>query len=95
MKAGASYSFTVPSCLAAGEYIVRHEIIALHAAYSYPGAQFYPSCIQIKVSGGGTSTGPSSKVSFPGAYKSTDPGVVYDAYQPTAYTVPGPAVFTC
>jgi len=95
MKPGAAYSFTVPSCLAAGEYIVRHEIIALHSAYSYPGAQFYPSCIQIKVTGSGTSTGPSSKVAFPGAYKGSDPGIKYDAYQATTYPIPGPAVFTC
>ncbi|KAH8591280.1 glycoside hydrolase family 61 protein [Bisporella sp. PMI_857] len=95
MKAGGVYSFTIPSCLSAGQYIVRHELIALHASYTYPGAQFYPSCIQIQVTGSGTSTGPSSKVAFPGAYKGTDPGITYDAYTAQTYTVPGPAVFTC
>lgn len=95
MTAGGKYSYTIPSCLAAGAYIVRHEIIALHSAYSYPGAQFYPSCHQIKVTGSGTSTGPSSKVAIPGVYKGTDPGITYDAYQATTYTIPGPAVFSC
>lgn len=95
MTAGASYSYTIPKCLQAGSYIVRHEIIALHAAYTYPGAQFYPSCHQIKVTGSGTSTGPASKVAFPGAYVGTDPGITYDSYKATTYTPPGPAVYTC
>ena len=95
MTAGGSYSYAIPSCLAAGAYIVRHEIIALHSAYAYPGAQFYPSYHQIKVTGSGTSSGPSTKVAIPGVYASTDPGIVYDAYQAQAYTLPGPAVFTC
>ncbi|KAF9478871.1 glycoside hydrolase family 61 protein [Pholiota conissans] len=86
------YTFTIPPKLKAGQYIVRHEIIALHAAYTYPGAQVYPSCIQIQVTGSGTAL-PTSFVSFPGAYTATTPGIVYDAYSNTgAYPIPGPAV---
>ncbi|KAI5803940.1 glycoside hydrolase family 61 protein F [Geopyxis carbonaria] len=92
---GKAYSFKIPSTLAAGEYIVRHELVALHSAYSYPGIQFYPSCFQLVVTGGGSATGPSSKVAFPGAYTATSPGIVYDIYQGTGtYTIPGPAVWT-
>lgn len=36
-------SFTIPSCIEPGQYLLRHEIIALHAASSYPGAQLYVS----------------------------------------------------
>lgn len=72
--------YTIPSCLKAGYYLVRHEIIALHAAYQYPGAQFYPGCHQLKVTGGG-STEPADLVSFPGAYSPTDAGITYDAYK--------------
>ncbi|KAK3324402.1 glycoside hydrolase [Cercophora scortea] len=93
--APTSYQYTIPSCLKKGFYLVRHEIIALHAAYAYPGAQFYPGCHQLNVTGSGTSTGPSSLVAFPGAYKGTDAGITYDAYKATTYTIPGPAVFTC
>ena len=89
------YNYKIPSCLAAGAYIVRHEIIALHAAHTSGGAQFYPSCHQIKITGSGTSTGPSSKVAFPGAYTATDPGILYDMYQAQTYTIPGPTLFTC
>ncbi|THH09844.1 hypothetical protein EW145_g1744 [Phellinidium pouzarii] len=34
-------TFSIPSCIASGQYLLRHEVIALHAATSYPGAQFY------------------------------------------------------
>ncbi|KAH7335778.1 glycoside hydrolase [Rhizoctonia solani] len=67
--------FTIPAALKAGQYLIRHEIIALHAAYAYPGAQFYPSCIQVEVTGSGTETGPSELVAFPGAYTASTPGV--------------------
>ncbi|KAJ6476885.1 glycoside hydrolase family 61 protein [Mycena sanguinolenta] len=82
------YSFTIPAKLKPGQYIIRHEIIALHVAYTYPGAQVYPSCIQVQVTGSGTAFPPaSSLVAFPGAYTATTPGT-----QITAYPIPGPAV---
>lgn len=80
MKLPAEYTYTIPACLEDGNYLVRHEIIALHSAWAYPGAQFYPGCHQIKVSGGG-STVPSSLVAFPGAYAGDDAGITYDAYK--------------
>ncbi|KAG8165786.1 hypothetical protein KVR01_004338 [Diaporthe batatas] len=94
MTAGGSISYTIPECLEPGNYLVRHELIALHSAASYPGAQFYPGCHQIKVTGGG-STAPTDLVAFPGAYKGTDAGIAYNAYTSSEYTVPGPALFTC
>lgn len=94
MKAGGVVTYTVPKCIPSGNYLVRHEIIALHAAYAYPGAQFYPGCHQLKVTGGGSKT-PTGLVAFPGAYKGSDAGITYDAYKAQTYTVPGPAVFTC
>ncbi|KZT30032.1 lytic polysaccharide monooxygenase [Neolentinus lepideus HHB14362 ss-1] len=91
----STWTVTVPSKLAPGQYIVRHEIIALHQAESYPGAQFYPDCFQIQVTGSGTQTPASSYlVSFPGGYTSTTPGVVFDVYSSfTSYPIPGPAVW--
>ncbi|KAG9022193.1 hypothetical protein FS837_006543, partial [Tulasnella sp. UAMH 9824] len=43
-----TFTFTVPSCIPAGEYLVRIEHIALHAASSFGGAQLYIACAQIK-----------------------------------------------
>lgn len=85
MVAGnAGVQYTIPPCLEAGYYLVRHEIVALHAAYSYPGAQFYPGCHQLNVTGGtgtGRATAPGGLVAFPGAYEGADAGITYDAYQ--------------
>ncbi|KAH8833368.1 glycoside hydrolase [Flagelloscypha sp. PMI_526] len=88
-------TFTIPSCIAPGQYLMRHELIALHAASSYPGAQLYMECAQLQITGGG-STSPAT-VSIPGLYKGTDPGITVNIYWPvlTNYTIPGPAVFKC
>lgn len=79
MTPGNDYKYTIPECLAPGYYLVRHELIALHASWAYPGVQFYPSCHQLQVTGSGN-TIPRDLVSFPGAYAPEDPGVTYNAY---------------
>lgn len=66
------YKFTIPSTIPAGQYLLRVETIGLHVASTYPGAQFYSSCVQVQITGGGS--GSPSGVSFPGAYKGSDPG---------------------
>lgn len=94
-------NFTLPACLAPGQYLLRAEIIALHSAYSQGGAQFYTSCGQLSVGGSGTLS--PSTVSFPGAYKAADPGITINIYGPggvtdnggKAYVAPGPAVVAC
>ncbi|KAI5115985.1 hypothetical protein M0805_004642 [Coniferiporia weirii] len=94
---GGTYSITLPENLASGQYLIRHEIIALHLATTLGGAEFYPSCSQISV--GGNETGvPSTSdlVSLPGAYSDNDPGI----FDPTVfddgakYVFPGPAIAT-
>ncbi|GLB44352.1 putative glycoside hydrolase family 61 protein [Lyophyllum shimeji] len=81
---------TIPANTPPGEYLVRIEQIGLHVV----GApQWYVSCAQIKITGSGT--GNPSKVSIPGYVSPNDPGLTVDIYYPvpTAYTVPGPAVW--
>ena len=80
--------------LAPGDYIVRHEIIALHLAVSH-GHSAEPSsiyrlvpCTQIHV--GGPQIGTSNQtVSFPGAYNDNDPGI----YHPSVYSPGAPYTF--
>lgn len=64
---------TIPKCIPSGNYLLRAELIALHGASSYPGAQFYMECAQINVTGGGSAS--PATVSFPGAYAGSDPGI--------------------
>jgi hypothetical protein len=95
-KGAANYDITIPRCITPGKYLMRNEHIALHNAGSAGGAQFYLSCAQIEVTGGG-STAPKNLVAFPGAYKASDPGIQININYPipTSYTNPGPATFTC
>ncbi|KAF9051865.1 glycoside hydrolase family 61 protein, partial [Panaeolus papilionaceus] len=86
-----SVSFTVPKNLPSGQYFVRMEAIALHAAGTYQGAQFYISCGQINVTGGGSGS-PGPLVAIPGVYTGNEPGIMINIYYPipTSYTQPGP-----
>lgn len=91
-----SYTATIPAALAAGEYLIRHELLALHQANT---PQFYPECAQLIVTGGAGKTPSSSYlVSFPGAYSMSDPSININIYTPeaantTTYKVPGPPVW--
>lgn len=84
-------SVTIPRKLAAGEYLLRHELLALHGATSVGGAQFYPVYIQLIVTGGGSAS--PSDLAFPGAYSATDPGIYFNPFQGDAanqkYVGPG------
>lgn len=73
VQKGGKFSFKIPSCIEAGQYLLRAELIALHGASNYPGAQLYMECAQLNIRGGGNKKPPT--VSFPGAYKPTDPGI--------------------
>ncbi|KAJ8123783.1 hypothetical protein ONZ43_g344 [Nemania bipapillata] len=89
----SSYSGTIPKCIPSGDYLLRIQSLAIHNPGATP--QWYISCGQITVSGGGT-TLPSPTVKIPGAFKATDPGYTANIYSNfNSYTVPGPSVFTC
>jgi hypothetical protein len=95
MNNGSPLTVTIPSDLEAGNYLLRHEIIALQNGQTKDRAEFYPNCIQMTISGGsnGTNTTPSPTTTFPGAYKDTDPGILVNVYNPGLnYVMPGPAI---
>ena len=84
-----TFTFPLPSSLAAGEYLVRMEQIALHSTGS---PQLYISCGQIKVTGGGSAV--PSGTGFPAKYSMSDPGLkanIWTGFQ--QYTIPGGAVW--
>jgi len=84
-----TWDVKLPTSIPSGDYLLRGEIIALHSASNYPGAQFYMGCVQIKVSGGAGGN-PSPLVKFPGAYSGSDPGVRINIWQGvSSYTIPG------
>ncbi len=66
-----TYQSTIPKCIPNGEYLLRIQSLAIHNPGSTP--QFYISCAQVNVTGGGSAT-PGPPVKIPGAFKATDPG---------------------
>lgn len=63
----------IPASLAPGNYLIRHELIALHQANA---PQFYPECAQLVVTGTGTKEPDSSyKAAIPGYCKDSDANI--------------------
>ncbi|ROV87965.1 hypothetical protein VMCG_10681 [Cytospora schulzeri] len=87
-----TWSVTVPSTLASGSYVFRHEIIAMHGAESENGAQNYPFCINIAITGGGSDS-PKGTLGTK-LYTPTDAGILFNPYTTmTSYDIPGPALY--
>ncbi|KAK3372647.1 glycoside hydrolase [Podospora didyma] len=84
----------IPAGLAPGNYLIRHELIALHQANA---PQFYPECAQIVVGGSGSANPDASfKAAIPGYCKDSDSNIkvpINDRKIPQTYVVPGPPVY--
>lgn len=92
---GKTANVTLPKNLASGDYLLRHEIIALHLGNEPGGAEFYPSCSQIRISASNNSETlavlPTETVSLPGAYSDNDPGI----FVPTVCPINSQSSRTC
>lgn len=89
---GFAWQVTIPENLKAGNYVLRHEIIALHSGGNPGGAQAYPQCINLIVTGSG-SQALSGGGDFTTFYTPQDPGILFNLWQPfTSYPIPGPSV---
>ncbi|MCJ1441529.1 MAG: hypothetical protein MMC23_002018 [Stictis urceolatum] len=88
---------TLPSKVAAGEYILRHKILGLQRTNTDGSlAQFYPGCHQISVTGSGTTKLPTG-IALPCAYQPTDTTSIFMGYRDISatnpYTAPGGQVW--
>nr|AGO68294.1 61st family glycoside hydrolase [Thermoascus aurantiacus var. levisporus]QDK56835.1 AA9 [synthetic construct] len=93
IAANNSWTVTIPTTIAPGNYVLRHEIIALHSAQNQDGAQNYPQCINLQVTGGG-SDNPAGTLGT-ALYHDTDPGTLINIYQKlSSYIIPGPPLYT-
>ena len=54
VKNSNTWTVQVPADLAPGNYVLRHETIALHSAGQANGAQSYPQCFNLEVTGSGS-----------------------------------------
>ncbi|KDN34817.1 hypothetical protein RSAG8_12115, partial [Rhizoctonia solani AG-8 WAC10335] len=66
----STFTFTIPKTIPSGDYLVRIEQIGLHVAGS---PQFYISCAQATVTGGGSAR--PAMVSIPGYVTKNDPSL--------------------
>lgn len=88
---------TIPKDLAPGYYLMRPELLALHAAAKTPpDPQFYLGCAQIFLTSDGSSK-PADTVSIPGYVDLTTPAMTYNVWSvPLKLPFPdfGPKVYT-
>ncbi|KAI0445056.1 glycosyl hydrolase family 61-domain-containing protein [Xylaria telfairii] len=83
----------IPKNLKAGNYVLRHETIALHSAGQENGAQNYPQCFNLAVTGSGTEVPAGVKATE--LYTSTDPGIEVNIYvSGLDYQIPGPTLIS-
>ncbi|KAF5018064.1 hypothetical protein F66182_9963 [Fusarium sp. NRRL 66182] len=88
---GFAWTLQIPSKLAPGHYVLRHEIIALHGAGQPNGAQNYPQCFNLRVTGNGSVVPPGVRGTQ--LYKSNDPGILFNLYTSSlSYEIPGPTL---
>ncbi|KAF2669544.1 hypothetical protein BT63DRAFT_362107, partial [Microthyrium microscopicum] len=97
MMANGNVSSTViPFDLKPGNYVLRHELIALH--YSTEDryfSQHYIHCFNVRVEGSGAAQ-PSDTVVFPGGYKpfKQERGLYFDIWRNVSpYPIPGPELY--
>ena len=88
-----SWVVKIPTSIAPGNYVLRHEIIALHSAGDTNGAQNYPQCINLEITSDGTDVPDGEPAtSF---YKEDDPGIKINIYTSlSTYTIPGPTLWS-
>ncbi|KAJ5625384.1 glycoside hydrolase 61 [Penicillium lagena] len=88
-----SWLVEIPPTIAPGYYVLRHELIALHGADAADGAQNYPQCISLQITGSGTDQ--PSGVLGTALYSETDPGILVNIYASlSTYIIPGPTLYS-
>lgn len=90
-----SWQVVIPKTIATGNYVVRHETVALHTAGTAGGAQVYPFCLNLAITSSGTDN--PAGVSAQTLYDINSPTLVYNIYAALplpAYTIPGPALYS-
>ncbi|KAF2825768.1 hypothetical protein CC86DRAFT_293694 [Ophiobolus disseminans] len=89
-----TFNFKLPAELPAGEYLLRAEGLALHAAHKPDNSQFYIACAQINVTSSGAGV-PGPTIRFPGGYQWNSTGVLIPQFwsRIANYTAPGPRIW--
>ncbi|KAF9884239.1 hypothetical protein FE257_001971 [Aspergillus nanangensis] len=93
IKNNNSWIVEIPQSIAPGNYVLRHELIALHGAQAEGGAQSYPQCFNLQVTSSGTDQ-PAGVVGTE-LYTPDAPGILANIYSAiSSYPVPGPTMYS-
>ncbi|KAI1466701.1 carbohydrate-binding module family 1 protein [Daldinia caldariorum] len=93
IKNNNTWLVQIPSNIKPGNYVLRHETIALHSAGQANGAQAYPQCFNLEITGSGTEV--PAGVLGTKLYSAADPGIVVNIYTTgLTYTIPGPTLIS-
>ncbi|KFH49022.1 Polysaccharide monooxygenase Cel61a-like protein [Hapsidospora chrysogenum ATCC 11550] len=96
-QTGGAYSATIPENLAAGKYVIRSELMALHRAH-LGEPEFYMQCSNIEVTGSGTDDlSGAGGVTASNLYSTSDDIFSFNLYNQngeTTWQVPGPPLYT-
>jgi len=88
-----SWVVEIPSSISSGNYVMRHEIIALHSAETENGAQNYPQCINLEITSAGTDN--PEGILGEKLYTPDEPGILIDIYTSlSTYQIPGPTLYS-
>ncbi|KAF3068337.1 Endoglucanase-4 [Daldinia childiae] len=88
-----SWMVEIPRRIQPGFYILRTEIISLHNASREIGAQNYPQCINLQITGGGTEL--PFGILGEELYDPDDPSMHLDIYDGiSTYKIPGPTLIS-
>ncbi|KAJ3827537.1 glycosyl hydrolase family 61-domain-containing protein [Lentinula raphanica] len=91
LNSGEPVSFTIPSDIESGNWLIRHEVINLAST-----DENFPACSQFAITGGSNSYSSAQTAKFPGAYSASDAGLadagsaIYSVKSNAEYTFPGP-----
>ncbi|CAA9958938.1 Glycoside hydrolase family 61 protein [Pyrenophora teres f. maculata] len=90
-----TWTAMIPPLLKSGNYVLRHEIIALHTAQRLDGAQAYPQCVNLRVSQRNvTMKSLGDGMLGNKLYDMTDEGILVDVHRKIArYKIPGPKLW--
>ncbi|KAJ6631452.1 glycosyl hydrolase family 61-domain-containing protein [Mycena sp. CBHHK59/15] len=96
---GSKWSIKIPSSLKSGQYMIRHELSAVHnpkTSDPTTGPQLYIACIQLDVTSGGDTSLPrgtqaNALYEPSGAFANID--VYSDSFNPANVAIPGPAIW--
>lgn len=90
------YSLTIPESIAAGKYVLRSEILALHRSH-LGEPEFYPGCLSVEVTGQGTNDLKDQGVVASKLYSTEDAQLFgfdfHNGERETFWPIPGPKLY--